>query len=247
MNFDFTKVFTEDAHDMMPRKVQHNRRTAALGMKSAEDLFKDTTSDSDYSDIDLDADDPNTNETVDANSFEVIGTPKYITREEMTTGISQEELFNYARGDEPTEQIGVAFVMGTTGIVDQVADDDDYQLSVDWFIEATQELMDRSSTGECWCQIINDIAQRFAGFFDGAYQAYDFAAAAFGRRAHAMGIVEQQMMVETFTHTNSFTISSGAIATRFIRYRGRSVELTESGPIRVLRVKTEPATIRFGV
>ena len=94
--------------------------------------------------------------------------------------------------------------MNQDGVVDIDQAGDDFTLDDDWFDTATQELLDRTSTGEDWVVLVSELSRRFSEFFDGSYAAFSFAADAFGRRAWKMGMVENQIAADNFDLTESF-------------------------------------------
>ena len=224
--YDPSATFDEGA-DMMPRKKFHVARDKALNMKMADEILRTTTES-----INI----------IDPNSYEQESAPIYVTNDEIVSmghGIPQEEIQKYADTEVLNDLVGGAFVTDPTGKVAYAGAEqscDDFVLDETWFIDATQDLVDRASTGECWCDIVHDLAQRFAGFFDGSYHAYDFAAAAFSRRAMDMGLVEQQMMVESFDATGSFGDLNPTLAST--KYRGHVVSLNphDHDRIKILRI-----------
>jgi hypothetical protein len=245
--YDPNKSVEEGEHDMMPRKKFHTDRSKALNMKSADEIMR-TTMEGVWRTIGKVG--KNTvNESVDPNSFEMTGPvsdKRYITKEELvglSVGMPQEMLPNPAETEVFSDLIGGAFITDPNGNVEySIADEttDDYALDETWFADATQDLVDRASTGECWTTIIHDLAQRFAGFFDGSYHAFDFAAAAFSRRAIEMGLMEQQMMVESFDKTGSFDNLEPILAST--EYRGHTVSLHphDHDGIKIFRLELKP-------
>lgn len=189
---------TEGVHDRMPRKTQHVARARALDMKSAEEIMQDTMSNPEE-----------VTELTDPESMEkVVGEA---TALELIMPVAQDmlksyggygpELVSYASDVAP--ETGAAFAGDQAGNVAFVGGDD-FNLDVDWFSTASQELLDRSSTGEDWVAIINDLARRFSEFFDGDYEAFSFAVDAFNRRAWSMGLVESQLAVDNFNRFGVF-------------------------------------------
>lgn len=200
----------EDGADMMPRKNQHIDRAEALNMKMADELFQTSMSAED-----------NVGEMADPNSFEEIaGKPKQPKQRRMY------ECGCQAMNQDPQSQM--AMVADMAGNIMQVSagDDTDYQLDKDWLTDANQEFMDRTSKGERWIEVVNDLARRFAEFFDGSYEAFDFAADAFGRRAWEMGITEAQLMAEEFDRSGVFRMPS-EIPVFEAKYQGREVTLNK--------------------
>jgi len=207
----------DESTDMMPRQKFHVDRDKALNMKMADEILRPDTND--------------VEESIDPQSFEMVSIPsRYITTDDLHStgqGVPQEELRQYANTEVLNDLVGGAFVTDPSGNVEYAGADvetcDDFVLDETWFIDATQDLVDRTSTGECWCDVVHDLAQRFAGFFDGSYHAYEFAAAAFARRAMDMGMIEQQMMIESFDTTGSFDNLQPTIGSTI--YRGHQVSL----------------------
>jgi hypothetical protein len=187
-----------------------------------------------------------TPESIDPNSFEMMsGKPvdkHYVTSEDLIQlggGVPQEELLAYAQDAVLDDLVGGAFVTDPVGNVEYTSSEescDDFTLTADWFADATQDLVDRASTGECWQSIVCDLSQRFAGFFEGSYHAMEFAAAAFSRRAMDLGMIENQMMVESFDRTGGFNDIVPVNAS--FTHRGHTISLNPNhhDDIKILKV-----------
>lgn len=217
MDFDFDQLFggdktLEGKHDMMPRKDQHVARAEKLGMEPADDLL-DRTTDIDWGD---------TNEMVDPETFE------------MTAAGSKDqkkvETYEYATREMLSQGGTMAFAMdGLGNLMQVVADAPDTSEAEgigDWITDANQEFMDRTGNGERWIEVVNDLARRFAEFFDGSYEAFDFAADAFGRRAWEWGLTESQLMADEFSRTGHFTLPKDMPIFE-AKYQGRTVSLNK--------------------
>jgi len=200
----------EDSSNMMPRKKFQADRSRMYNMKTADEIMQTTI------------------ESINAESFEIMSDPptntNVINQDDLITlgnEIDSDELKSIG-GEYINDLVGGTFVSDPIGNV-EYACEDDFTLDGDWFAEATQDFVDRSSTGECWKNIVHDLASRFAGFFDGSYQAFDFAAGAFTKRALDMGLIEQEMMVESFNQTGVFGNVTDIDAT--VSYRNHTFSL----------------------
>lgn len=105
------------------------------------------------------------------------------------------DALNECAGEDRAGMITHTFVVDTSGNIGQMSSN--YQLDADWINEATQSLLDRTSTGERWNTVVQDLSRHFAEFFDGAVQAYDFASDAFTRRCWEMGLVVEQVIADS--------------------------------------------------
>lgn len=183
---------TEDAHDVMPRKNKIDQADAMLNMKSADEILAPVAASNKPT--------PNITE-------------------------AQNRLWECGCDAMDDQESSMAFAVDGIGNIMQIAkvdnrdNDPDYQLESDWFGDATQELIDRCSAGEEWIEVVNELAQRFAEFFDGAYQAHDFASDAFGRRAWEMGLWEAQGMAAEFARSGKFILPESA-KTASMNFRG---------------------------
>ncbi len=183
---------TEDAHDVMPRKNKIDQADAMLNMKTADEVLAPVAASNKPT--------PNITE-------------------------AQNRLWECGCDAMDNQESSMAFAVDGIGNIMQIAkvdnrdNDPDYQLESDWFGDATQELIDRCSAGEEWIEVVNELAQRFAEFFDGAYQAHDFASDAFGRRAWEMGLWESQGMAAEFARSGKFVLPESAKTASLI-FRG---------------------------
>lgn len=213
MDFDFDNVF-EGKHDMMPRKTHHVDRGEKLGVEPVDDLLDRTT--------DIDADYEDTNEVVDSETFEITAAGKKDQHKVAA--------YEYATREMLSQGGCMAFAMDGLGNVMQIATDEPDASEAegigDWITDANQEFMDRTGNGERWIEVVNDLARRFAEFFDGSYEAFDFAADAFGRRAWEWGLTESQLMAEEFDRTGHFTLPS-EMPIFEAEYQGRKVTLNK--------------------
>jgi hypothetical protein len=233
MEFDFS-VLEGFGDDMMSRKKQQIGRARALNMKMIDDIFKNTT-DLEHGD---EADEEK-NEATDPNSFEVVGTPRYATRKEL-------EEIEECGAQAIDQNTLLAFAMGQAGDVIGVPgaqNPEDWEVSKDWFTDSNQEFLDRTGNGERWIEVVNDLARRFSEFFDGSYEAFDFAADAFGRRAWEMGLTEAQMMADEFDRSGSFQMPK-QVPIFEVAHRGKTTRLEPGKDLRVLRI-TEEQTVRI--
>jgi len=192
-------------NDGMPRKEKQVDRAKMLNMRSTDEIMNTT----------LGAIDPGPEQYredgTDPNSFEKVAGIKMAKK---SRAISRKQRKGLDEDCGPQEidlglHDGMEVVAGLLGMnqdgevsMDQAGDD--FTLDDDWFDTATQELLDRTSTGEDWVVLVSELSRRFSEFFDGSYAAFSFAADAFGRRAWKMGMVESQNASENFDLTESF-------------------------------------------
>lgn len=215
IQYDFDQFF-EGAHDMMPRKTQHVARGKKLGLKSVDDVMDQTTDiDQTYEDTD-----PETFEMMSGKNKKQVedhaGVHQYATREMMIQGGT------------------MAFAMDGLGNLMQVVSDEapeeeetSADAMIEWFDIANHEFLDRTGNGEKWQIVANELARRFAEFFDGAYDAFEFAADTYAHRAREWGLVQEQLMVESFDRTGSFIIPKQTPIYE-MKYRGKKYAVDTS-------------------
>jgi len=83
---------------------------------------------------------------------------------------------------------GIILSLTSMGDMEMTDGEADFQISEDWFGQAFQDILDRATTGERLDQIIYDYSLRFATFFDGSVDAFEFATCAFAKKLDQMNI-----------------------------------------------------------